>query len=87
MASESCIAFYFYKYPRAVCLFCVVLFGSLYSVRAVLTMALKEARWSVFTFEDKPANQFLHPFGDTDIIQVDTDKSVSIAYLPFVKKT
>lgn len=35
---------------------CVVLFGSLYSVRAVLTMALKEARWSVFTFEDKSAN-------------------------------
>ena len=49
--------------------------------------ALEKAGWSEFTFEDKPANQFLHPFGDTDIIQVDTDKSVSIAYLPFVKKT
>ena len=87
MASQPRVAFYFCQHLRAVCLLCFVLFVSVFPVKADLTTALEKAGWSEFTFEDKPANQFLHPFGDTDIIQVDTDKSVSIVYLPFVKKT
>ena len=87
MAGQPLIASYFFQRLRVVCLFCAVLLGSVCPVQADLTKALEEAGWSEFTFEDKPANQFLHPNGDTDVIQVDTDKSVSIAYLPFVKKT
>ena len=66
---------------------CAVLSGSVCPVQADLMAALEEAGWSEFTFKEKQANQFLHLDGDTDVIQVDTDKSVSIAYLPFVKKT
>lgn len=51
--------------------------------RAGLDDALIQAGWSEFTFEDKQAKQFLRPAGQPDIIQIDTDNSVSIAYLPF----
>ena len=87
MAGHPRITSYFSQRLRLVFLFCAVLFGSVRPVQADLMKALQEAGWAEFTFEDKPANQFLYPDGDTDVIQVDTDKSVSIVYLPFVKKT
>lgn len=50
---------------------------------AELDRALTAAGWSEFTFEGKPANQFLQQADSPDVIQIDTDKSVSIAYLAF----
>lgn len=53
------------------------------SARAGLDTALQDAGWSEFTFDEKRANQFTQPSGQPDLIQIDTDNSVSLAYLRF----
>ena len=63
-----------------------VLLGFGGEARAELDKALIQAGWSEFTFEDKLANRFARPDGHPDVIQIDTDNSVSIAYLPFTAR-
>jgi len=53
------------------------------SVQAELNQGLTAAGWSEFTFDEKRANRFIQLADTPDVIQIDTDNSVSIAYLPF----
>ena len=62
------------------------LMGLCGGARADLDEALIQAGWSEFTFDDKLANRFVRPAGQPDVIQIDTDNSVSIAYLPFTAR-
>lgn len=62
------------------------LLGHSAGARAELDQALIQAGWSEFTFDDKHANRFARPAGQPDVIQIDTDNSVSIAYLPFTAR-
>ena len=59
-----------------------------FPVKADLTTALEKA-WDGLSslLKTNRRTSFCIRLENTDIIQVDTDKSVSIAYLPFVKKT
>ena len=51
--------------------------------QAGLDTTLQQAGWSEFTFDEKRANQFTQPPGQPGLIQIDTDNSVSLAYLRF----
>ncbi len=54
-----------------------------HSVRADIDSMLEAEGWSEFRFDDKPANQFTVVSGTPSVIRIDTQQSVSIAYLPF----
>jgi len=71
--------YFFCRYLIAI-LF-LVLAASFFPVFAQIDSRLIADGWQEFTFEDKQENHFKRV--DTDIIEIETDSSVSIAYLPF----
>ncbi len=54
-----------------------------HSVYADIDGVLEAEGWSELRFDDKPANQFTAVSGTSSVIRIDTQQSVSIAYLPF----
>ena len=71
--------YFFCKYFIAI-LF-LLLAASFSTLFAQIDSRLTADGWQEFTFEDKQQNRFKRV--DTDIIEIETDSSVSIAYLPF----
>ena len=71
--------YFFCRYLIAI--LSLLLAASFSPVFAQIDLRLIADGWQEFTFEDKQENRFKRV--DTDIIEIETDSSVSIAYLPF----